>query len=232
MGHFNYLHDIKCPVNNDNEDDGGGGGYSTNGQRSGGGGGGGGSEVEGGLGGERTRGATGNGKPTPLEETRHSRSNRSFSRNEVGRVSNLMELKSFGCRDASHLDVGMHEDYNVAFEDFMISLVPILDARRVDLLMGYKCDCFSTYVHEKLSCMSKTRKKLLLWYHLPVVNGFFDVLVVFNTLLLIAEIFFEDEWGSNRTLCNPYIISLCVIQVTILCVFVVELKHKVATSLG
>ena len=227
LGHFNYLHDIKCPVNNGNEDDGGGGGYSTNGQRSGGGGGGGGSGVEGGLGGERTRGATGNGKPTPLEETRHSRSNRSFSQNEVGRVSNLMELKSFGCRDASHLDVGMHEDYNVAFEDFMISLVPILDARRVDLLMGYKCDCFSTYVHEKLSCMSKTRKKLLLWYHLPVVNGFFDVLVVFNTLLLITEIFFEDEWGSNRTLCNPYIISLCVIQVTILCVFVVELISKI-----
>ena len=68
---------------------------------------------------------------------------------------------------------------------------------------------------------------MLLFYHMPLVTGIFDILVVFNTILLVLEIVLEDEWGSNRTLCNDFVVSLCVLQGIILCIFVAELITKI-----
>jgi hypothetical protein len=75
--------------------------------------------------------------------------------------------------------------------------------------------------------MSSARKQLLLWFTIPWINAFFDGLVILNTLLLVTEIHLEDSWGLNQTQCSSFIFSLCAIQATVLCIFVVEVSMKV-----
>ena len=187
MGHFNYLHDVKCnhksnSHRDDNDDD------------------------------QYHQLNTFNGR-TSLKN--------------IGRVSSLNDIKT---GNTLRLDTSVHKNYSIAFEDFMITLVPVLDARRVDLCLGkYKCNDMMniTHIHQKYSCLSMTRKKMLLFYHMPLVTGIFDILVVFNTILLVLEIVLEDEWGSNLTLCNDFVVSLCVLQGIILCIFVAELITKI-----
>ena len=195
LGHFNYLHDVKCPLVSSDPGS--------------------------------------NSRPFPGQGARQGHRVRGKSMSKRGsatvekmlNVTSLSEIRSG--KNSSSLDVNLHPEYNVAFEDFMITLVPILDARRIDLFMGYKCNTCSIMTHAKMPCLFETRKVILLWFQIPLVNGMFDALVILNTILLVTEIAMEDEIGSDRADCDDFVIGLCVAQIVILCIFVVELATKV-----
>jgi hypothetical protein len=175
LGHFNYLHDFKCPT------------------------------------------------PVSMKADKVRQ-----TRLLVQSAYSSRTIRDCSSLQANALDVECHENYDVAFGDFMISLVPILDARRIDLLFGrYHCTQFSKWMHASLPYINKTRRRMLLWYLYPFVNYFFDALVVVNTIFLIVEIAIEDEKGSNYAECSGGIVTLCILQVLILCIFVVELITKV-----
>ena len=175
IGHFNYLHDVKCPT-----------------------------------------------PPSLIDNTiRDKRIKRQSSFENGGRATTLRDLLKGG---SSKLDVECHDNYDIAFEDFMISLVPILDARRIDTC---KCTEFNTMTHTMITFMPTTRKWLILWFMTPFINYFFDGLVVINTIFLVSEIALEDALGQNNTDCNSSVIALCYLQVIILCIFMIELLSKI-----
>lgn len=124
-------------------------------------------------------------------------------------------------------NVALQKDSSVAFGDFVLVLLPLLDAKRVDQVCGFNCESVSTIVTKKVPWLADARKRLVVFFEHKCAIYFFDALVVLNSFFLITEFHLEDAHGTNWTSCNEGSISLCWVQNVILFVFVIELYLKI-----